>query len=169
MTTTIKVIKRRNLYKTKRNEVVGVQCMFRWNKDKIRTYFDAHMSHGSWSGHIGTNIAFCVVMTGTWAQNVSEQCNMVQQLSGTLNQVWRSCSAVDRPEVKPAGVSWSKIPKNGDVCSRIFVLLCSSAMWLRSTVIRYFQCIWRVLSKMDRWWSGLYYRSCPMCAHTFEQ
>ncbi len=43
---TIKVVKRQNLYKTKRNEVVGVQCMFRRKKDKIRTYFDAHVSHG---------------------------------------------------------------------------------------------------------------------------
>ncbi len=42
-----KVIKRQNLYKMKRDEAVGVRCMFRRKKDKIRTYFDAHTSYGS--------------------------------------------------------------------------------------------------------------------------
>jgi len=166
MTKTIKVIKRWNLHKMKRDKAVGFRCMFRWKKEKIRTYFDAHMSHRSWSGCIGRNIVFYVVMTGTWAQNISGQCDAVRRLSETLNLVWRSYSTVDHPEVKPVGVSWSKIAKNGDVCSRMFVLLCSSAVrpWL--TVIRYLQCIWRALSETDRQRSSLYYRSCPMCANT---
>ena len=42
-----KVIKRQNLYKMKRDEAVGVRCMFRRKKDKTRTYFDAHTSYGS--------------------------------------------------------------------------------------------------------------------------
>jgi len=111
-------------------------------------------------------ISHFMLITGTWAQNVSGQCDAVRRVSGTLNRVWRSCSAVDHPEAKPVGVGWSKIAKNSDVCSRTFVLLRSGAMRPRSTIMRYLRCIWRVFSETNGWQSGLYYRSCPMCANT---